>query len=241
MKLYRVLLFAQTASFRYPNFISSNQLSIKAVPYTTIAGLVASATGDEKLIDFRFSYVFRYQTSYIDLETIYKFEKKGNAVNNKNVVQDPTFKREILYDCYLTLYLDDKDIAKAFKSPIFQLLLGRSGDLAKVVEVKEIEVIQNNKVLLNGTIVPFNKFKSAGEIYTMPKYFYTSNLIREPREVQPFLINDGIGKFIYKPKDIKECFDLENWKFLKFKNEIEVEEAYFDRELNTPILLRELC
>jgi len=44
MKLYRVLITAQTASFRYPNFISSNQLSIKAIPYTTIAGVIASAT-----------------------------------------------------------------------------------------------------------------------------------------------------------------------------------------------------
>jgi CRISPR-associated protein Cas5t len=240
MKLYRVLITAQTASFRYPNFISSNQLSIKAIPYTTIAGIVASATGDDTLVDFRFSYLFRYQSSYVDLETIYKFEKKGNSVNNKNVIQDPTFRREILYDCYLTFYFEDKKIANAFKSPIFQLLLGRSGDLARVVEVKEIEAIKSEKVILNGTIVPFNEFKSSGEIYAMPKYFDNSNIVREPREVQPFLINDGVGHFLYEPRDKKEQFDIKNWKFSKFENEISAD-AYFDEELHCSVLLRRLC
>jgi len=240
MKLYRILITAQTASFRYPNFISSNQLSIKAIPYTTIAGVVASATGDDKLVDFRFSYIFRYQSSYVDLETIYKFEKKGNSVNNKNVVQDPTFKREILFDCYLTLYFEDEKIANAFKSPVFQLLLGRSGDLARVVEVKEIEVIKSDKAILNGTVVPFNEFKSSGEIYAMPKYFDNSNIVREPREVQPFLINDGLGSFLYEPKDKIEKFDMKNWKFTKFENEV-LADAYFDEELHSSIILRSLC
>lgn len=240
MKLYRVLITAQTASFRYPNFISSNQLSIKAIPYSTIAGLVASATGNDKLIDFKFSYVFRYQSSYVDLETIYKFEKKNNSVNNKNVVQDPTFKREILYDCYLTLYFEDENIANAFNSPIFQLLLGRSGDLARVVEVKEIEVVQSNKALLNGMIVPFNEYKSSGEIYAMPKYFDYKNVVREPRKVQPFLINDGQGSFLEQPRNKIEQFDLKNWKFKKLLNEITTE-AYFDGELNSSIILRSLC
>lgn len=240
MKLYRVLITAGTASFRYPNFISSNQLSIKAVPYSTIAGLVASATGNDKLIDFKFSYIFRYQSSYVDLETIYKFEKKNNSVNNKNVIQDPTFKREILYDCYLTLYFEDENIANAFKSPIFQLLLGRSGDLARVVEVKEVEVVQSNKAGLNGMIVPFNEYKSSGEIYAMPKYFDNSSVVREPREVQPFLINDGQGGFLEQPRNKIEQFDMKNWKFTKLPNEIATE-AYFDDELHSSIILRSLC
>lgn len=240
MKLYRVLITAGTASFRYPNFISSNQLSIKAVPYSTIAGLIAAATGNDKLIDFKFSYIFRYQASYVDLETIYKFAKKDASVDNKNTVQDPTFRREILYDCYLTLYFEDMNIANAFKSPIFQLLLGRSGDLARVIEVKEIEVNHSDKATLNGTIVPFNAYKSSGEIYAMPKYFDYTDAIRVSKEVQPFLINDGIGSFLNEPKHIKEKFDMSNWKFKKLINQINAN-AFFDEELNASILMRELC
>jgi len=240
MKLYRVLIRAKTASFRYPNFISSNQLSLKAVPYTTIAGLVASATGDESLIDFKFSYIFRYQASYVDMETTYRFKQEKNSVSNINEKPPAQYRREILYDCYLTLYLDDKDIAKSFKSPIFQLVMGRSGDLARVVGISEVAVVKSNHTLLNGTIVPFNEYKSMGEIYAMPKYFDYSNLVREPREVQPFLINDGVGNFIYNPKNTKEEFDLNNWKFKKIKNDIEAD-SFFDKELNTPILLRKLC
>lgn len=240
MKLYRILITAQTASFRYHNFISSNQLSMKAVPYTTIAGIVASVTGNDKLVDFRFSYTFRYRLSYNDLETIYKFEKKDNSVNNKNVIQDPTFRREILYSCFLTLYLEEKEIALAFKEPIFQLLLGRSGDLARVVEVKEIDVESADRVFLNGTIVPFDDFKSSGQIYAMPKYFDYSNVIRVPKNVQPFLINDGLGDFLYKPKSLKENFDLKNWKFKSLPNEITAD-GFIDSELNTTVLLRSLC
>lgn len=240
MKIYRVLITAQTASFRYPNFISSNQLSIKSVPYTTIAGLIASATGNDNLVDFRFSYVFRYQSSYVDLETIYKFEKKENSVNNKSVTQDATFKREILFDCYLTLYLENENIANSFKSPIFQLLLGRSGDLARVLEVKEIDVSPIDEVALNGTIVSFNEYKSSGQIYAMPKYFDNTNLVREAREVQPFLINDGIGNFLHEPKNLEEKFNLKNWKFKNLSNQIK-SNGYFDADLNTTILPRSLC
>jgi CRISPR-associated protein Cas5t len=240
MKLYRVLITAQTASFRYPNFISSNQLSIKAVPYTTIAGVVASATGNDKLVDFKFSYIFRYQSSYVDLETIYKFEKKGNSVNNKNVIQDPTFKREILFDCYLTLYFEDEKIANAFKSPVFQLLLGRSGDLATVVQVKEVEASRRSEALLNGTIIPLTGFQNPGEIYPMPMFFDYDETVRKPQKVLPFLINDGVGHFIYKPRNILEKFDLKNWKFAKQKNQI-LSEAFLDEELNSSILLRSLC
>lgn len=240
MKLYRVLITAQTASFRYPNFISSNQLSIKAVPYSTIAGLVASATGNDKLIDFKFSYIFRYQSSYVDMETTYRFKQEGNSVSNINEKQPAQYRREILFDCYLTLYFEDENIANAFKSPIFQLLLGRSGDLARVVEVKEVEVIEANKASLNGTIVPFNEYKSSGEIYAMPKYFDTSSVVREPREVQPFLINDGLGSFLEQPRNKIEQFNLKNWKFKRLLNEV-VTEAYFDDELNSSIILRSLC
>jgi len=239
MKLYRVLIRAKSASFRYPNFISSNQLSIKAVPYTTLAGLVSSVVGKE-IENFEFSYTFRYLSIYEDLETIYKFEKKGNSVNNKNVVADPTFKREILYDCYLTLYLTDKKIANAFKAPHFQLLLGRSGDLARVVQIKEIEAKEVDFAYLNGTVVPFSEFKSFGEFYALPRILDTKRLVRVAKGVEMFLINDGKGKFLYKPQNLKEEFDLKNWKFDKMENKIDTK-AYFDEELNTSILLRKIC
>ncbi len=256
MKLYRVLISSITSSFRYPNMMSSYQLSIKAVPYTTIQGLIGSACGDTNVANIKFSYIFRYENSFFDIETIYKIKKikdkiegfsyKPKAKAKRYLVQDglfPTtapFKREILYQTYLTLYLTDKKIAEAFKSPIFQLLLGRSFDFAKVEEVKKIEVDEVNIIQLNGTILPFSKYKMAGEIYTMPTYFDERNLIRKPIGIEPFLILDGRGKFGFVPRKKYEKFDLNNWKFEKIANEYTSKgDTFFDTELNTPILLRD--
>ena len=123
MKLYRVLISSITSSFRYPNMMSSHQLSIKAVPYTTIQGLIGSASGSTDMKGVKFSYLFRYESSFFDIETIYKIKKKKDKVEGfsydpkakakRYLAQDglfPTtapFKREILYQTYLTVYFTD--------------------------------------------------------------------------------------------------------------------------------------
>lgn len=258
MKIYRVLISSITSSFRYPNIMSSYQLSIKAVPYTTIQGLIGSACGSTNVKDIKFSYIFRYESSFFDIETIYKVRKKNTKVGGcsfeysakakakRYLAQDglfPTtapFKREILFQTYLTLYLTDKEIADSFKSPIFQLLLGRSSDFAKVEDVKEVEVKEVGSVLLNGTILPFNRYRMPGEIYTMPTYFDDTNLARKGVGVEPFVILDGRGKFYSSPKTKYEKFDLNNWKFEKIANKHSSKgDTFFDDELNTPILLRD--
>ncbi|MFX4230897.1 type I-B CRISPR-associated protein Cas5b [Aliarcobacter butzleri] len=258
MKLYRVLISSITSSFRYPNMMSSHQLSIKAVPYTTIQGLIGSASGNTDMKGVKLSYVFRYESSFFDVETIYKIQKEKNKAgvfgfkydakskDKQYLAQDglyPTtapFNREILYQTYLTLYFVDKKIADSFKSPTFQLLLGRSSDLAKVEEVKEIEVNAIDNIQLNGTILPFNQYKMAGEIYTMPTYFDYTNNIRDSIGVQPFVILSGEGKFLTSSSTKLQKFDLNNWKFVKFANEYKSKgDTFFDDELNTPILLRD--
>lgn len=242
MELYRILISAQTASFRYPNLITSNQLSIKSVPYSTIAGLVASATGDVTLIDFLFSYTFRYNSTYLEMETTHRFEKKGKSIYLKTPKAPAPYRREILFDCYLTLYLEDEKIASMFRTPIFQLLLGRSGDLARVLEVKKISVQETKEISLNGTIVPLNQYMASGEVYALPSYFNTDNLIRKGQKVQPFLISDGLGKFKYPPNNTTERFSLKNWVFTTGENAIETEKnGYIDKELKNTILLRKLC
>ncbi len=256
MKLYRVLISSLTSSFRYPNMMSSHQLSIKSVPYSTIQGLIGSATGNMNIDNLKFSYIFRYESKFFDVETIYKIKtEKGKikgfsydlkAKNKRYLLQDglyPTtapFKREILYENYLTLYINNEEVANSFKFPHFQLLLGRSSDLAKVVDVQEIseKIKKIDSVNLNGTILPFNKYRLAGEIYTMPTYFDTTNNIREAKEIQPFVIFDGSGKFKFQKKDKIEKFNLENWDFDKSPVIYSDDNLYFDMELNTPIVLR---
>ena len=80
MKLYRVLLSSISASFRYPNMMINNQLSIKSIPYSTLQGLIAAAYGSYEFGNLSFSYIFRYEAIFKDAETIYKFKNDDGKI-----------------------------------------------------------------------------------------------------------------------------------------------------------------
>lgn len=266
MKLYRILISAPTASFRYPNVMVNYQLSLKAIPYTTVLGMIASAIGRHDLSGFHFSYTFRYETLYTDIETIYKIKrdekksgvdigfdyKAGTQHYLRQKAHFPNadaFRREVLYGCYLTLYVDSETIAKAFRCPMYQLLMGRSGDLAKVHSVQEIDVTKSNDVALQGTLVENPSFTIPGELLLLPKRFSYKSTIRQPVDTQPFALMDGRGHFKLHPDYIEEDgvdvayekllrkFDLRNWEFQRKEVVLKLN-GFIDKELETSILLR---
>lgn len=186
MKVYRVHISSWTASFRYPNMISGFQPTLPVPPLSTIYGLVSAAMGKyyaPENLDIGFVFLSKGKT--VDLETIYQMN--GTLKNIKsNVV-----KREILFDNDLWIYTQNSKIANAFKNPYFPLLLGRSGDLATVNSILEVNVEPKEQLSkLKGTIIPFSKYRIAGPIQALPIYF-SNTIPRRNIGTKPYYLLDS--------------------------------------------------
>lgn len=185
MKAYRVHLTSWTASFRYPNLISGYQPSLPVPPLSTIYGLVSAAAGNYvSAIDLSVGFVFKFVSQAIDLETIYQFTSKATRMVTKpNVIR-----RQILFDNSLWLYLSNEKMAKIFLNPKFQLLLGRSNDLATVETIDEINLKPLSELnQLKGTVVPMKTVPLGAPIQALPISF-TNEIPRRSMRTRPFFL-----------------------------------------------------
>lgn len=189
MKVVRVDLSAWTASFRYPNLISGIQPTLDVPPLSTVLGLLNAAAGRYLIHDegLQIGYYFEYAARGVDLETIYQIESgsKGQPTNNakQNIMQ-----REFLFEARLSLYLPNAGLAEMFHAPVFPLLLGRSGDLATVENVQEVDLSEvANASKIKGQVVPFVGNHLPGKLQALPKYF-TDTLPRRNLGTEPFSI-----------------------------------------------------
>ncbi len=177
MKAYRIKITSWTASFRYPNFILGFQPSLEVPPLSTVLGLISAAAGRYLTFDkLQIGYYFDFAAKATDLEKIYQIpvDKKGRMVMKG--IKSNVINREFLYDCQLILYLTDERLARYFENPAYQLVLGRSQDLASVREVKEVELQQSSsEQCIAGQIVPFSKNYLPGEVMALPKYYTNQN------------------------------------------------------------------
>src|SRR5262249_19873699 len=64
-------------------------------------------------------------------------------------------RREFLFDVELQLYLDPAELADAFRSPVFSVVLGRSQDLACVRKVEVVGLERACDGYVENTILPF--------------------------------------------------------------------------------------
>lgn len=77
------------------------------------------------------------------------------------------------------IYITDMRIVDWFRTPVFQILLGRSNDLASINEIKECELEEiENADKIKGQIVPFADNFLPGTVQALPKYF-TDTIPRE--------------------------------------------------------------
>lgn len=188
MKVTRIDLSAWTASFRYPNLISGIQPTLDVPPLSTVLGLLNAATGQYLYHEngLLIGYYFEYAARGWDTKTIYQIESggKGEPTNNakSNVIQ-----REFLFEAKLSLYLPDAMFADAFRAPVFPLLLGRSGDLASVEQIQEIELPEITGSKIKGQTVPFIGNHLPGKLQALPRYF-TDTLPRRNLGTEPFSV-----------------------------------------------------
>lgn len=186
MKVYRIYITSWTASFRYPNLMSGFQPTLPVPPLSTLYGLISAASGEYYAPETpEIGYFFKFGTKTVDLETIYQME---NSLRN---ITSNVMRREFLYDNHLWLYTQNEQIFNNFKKPFFQLLLGRSGDLASVIEIKEIQAESKSELTdLKGTIIPFGKYVIAAPIHALPMYF-SDSIPRRNIGTKPYYLLDG--------------------------------------------------
>ncbi len=185
MKAYRIILSSWTASFRYPNLISGYQPSLPVPPLSTLYGLISAALGGYcSAYQLALGFVFKFVAQTIEIETIYQFTKKSAPLTTKSNI----IRRQILFDNTLWLYLTDREAARSFLAPHFQLLLGRSNDLATVDNVDEVE-LKPLSVLkdLKGTVVPLGPIPLTAPIQALPLGF-TEDIPRRNLGTSPFFL-----------------------------------------------------
>lgn len=187
MKAFRIKINSWTSSFRYPNLISGFQPTLEVPPVSTVMGLINAASGkylENKEIELGYYFDFKIKT--IDLETIYQI--KANDKNYPdNVVKSNVIQREFLYDCRLFLYFVDEELVSCFRQPAYQLLLGRSSDLAGIESIKEVELCEVQNARIRGQVVPFNGNYLPGQIQSLPKYF-SNTIPRKNMGTEPYSV-----------------------------------------------------
>lgn len=217
MKAYRIKINSWTSSFRYPNLISGYQPTLEVPPVSTVMGILNAASGsyiEKRTIEL--GYYFDFRIKSVDLETIYQIKANSRDYPD-NTVKSNVIQREFLYDCRLFLFLTDEDVVSCFYQPAYQLLLGRSSDLAGIESIKEVEMEEKGEACFAGQVVPLSGNYLPGQIQALPKYFSNTiprkNLGTEPYSVISY--NNPVNSQLtgYRPKEKEFDSDIYFHKF----------------------------
>jgi CRISPR-associated protein Cas5t len=176
--MIRVKIKSWTASFRYPTFQSGYQPTLPIPPLSTIQGILSAARGEiTSFSEVSFvGYVFLSEGEGEDLERIYALSKPETDV----------IRRKVLFNNTLYLFLPD-EWGEYFKKPRFQLLLGRSSDIATVEEIKKVKLEEKTDIPVGGTVVPITS-GLPGLVHALPIEFDYSTIPRKVKSVKAFTI-----------------------------------------------------
>lgn len=174
MEVLRVIANGEITSFRYPHFVQGVHLTYEMPPPATIYGHVCSALGVLLPPDaLRFAYHFQHEGKFFDYEHLHFYSKRKHTMN--------PFRREQLFRPRLTLYLavarpdviSLDELARAFSSPEYAVVLGRSQDLLVYSDVQIITLQEDGQAYFDGTLLPLpDAALIGGRFYavTMPRY-----------------------------------------------------------------------
>lgn len=165
MNVTRVLIEAPVTSFRHPFFVTGRQLTFDFPPPSTIFGHCASALGEwPDPSTFYFGLYFTSRARAADLE--HEHITVALPPRAKTVVSTPEgllratteitvqpVRRDFLFDTKMTLYVP-REIGAGFRSPVHTVVLGRSQDLAEIVEVTDIVLKKSNRARIEHTLLP---------------------------------------------------------------------------------------
>ncbi len=183
MEALRVVLEGTVTSFRYPHFVQGVQPTYPMPPPATLYGHVCSALGE--LVppeSFRAAIHFTAAARFTDIE-------HTHIVRRGEKPQMNPFRRELLFQPRLTLYLDRPDWESAFRTPRYVVVLGRSQDLMRCVSVQRIVLRHAPQAYAERTLLPLTEADAISRFTaaTMPRWLTPE---REPRWSQYALLSE---------------------------------------------------
>lgn len=168
MDVLKIVAEGITTSFRYPHFVQGVHPTFEMPPPATIYGHVCSAVGELIPPDATlFAYHFTYAAKFEDYEHLHF---TGDRPSDYKM--NP-FRREMLFNPRLTLYLSNTDLAPYFENPRYPVLLGRSQDLMTYTSIEIISLQRAERAFYAGTLLPLELGARIGGRFfavTMPRF-----------------------------------------------------------------------
>ncbi|MBN1427702.1 MAG: CRISPR-associated protein Cas5 [Anaerolineae bacterium] len=145
----RVAVEGTVTSFRYPHLAETVHPTIEMPPPATIYGHVSSTLGEWLRSPYllSFGYTFVHQGKFVDFEHLHY----------RDPLQIQPYRRHLLFEPRLTLYLDYPDLDmlyRAFISPYYPVALGRSQDLMAYTSVDIVTLEAAEQAYFEGTLLP---------------------------------------------------------------------------------------
>jgi len=215
VRVLKIVLEGITTSFRYPHFMMGVQPSFSMPPPATIYGHICSALGE--WVDpkgLAFAYHFTAQESVVDLEHIHVLSASTGKLpgsQHPKVLEGNVnpFKRTVLFQPRLVLYLNRIEWESTFRSPHYPVVLGRSQDLATYTSINVVDLATSEQVYFEHTILPYRMATrtSVGIVTLMPRW------IDYERNRQPLFARYLILQRRVKNSDLVQ-FDAEQNSYL---------------------------
>ncbi len=178
MRVLKVVAEGVTTSFRRPHFMHGIQPTFRMPPPATIYGHICSAIGEPiNPNGVAFAYHFTAKAGFYDIEHIHFLAVSGGKLKNTGhpkVLEGgiQPFKRELLFQPRLVLYLNRPDWIDAFRHPRYTVVLGRSQDLFTYTSVEQLDLEQTAEAYFEHTLLPYAMAVQVGRGMTelLPRY-----------------------------------------------------------------------
>lgn len=178
MRVLKVVAEGVTTSFRRPHFMHGIQPTFRMPPPATIYGHICSVLGELVPPDgIAFAYHFTARAGFDDIEHIhFVAESRGKLKNTSypKVLEGgiQPFKRELLFQPHLVLYLNRPEWYEAFRHPHYAVALGRSQDLFTYTSIEQIDLQQAPQAYVEHTLLPYAMAVQVGRGMTelLPRY-----------------------------------------------------------------------
>ncbi|RJX17307.1 MAG: CRISPR-associated protein Cas5 [Ammonifex sp.] len=178
MEVLKVVAEGVTTSFRYPHFMQGVQPTFEMPPPATIYGHICSALGEWVSPEgVEFAYHFTYVAKFDDVEHTHILTPGGGKLPGTNLpkalvgVVNP-FKRAVLFQPKLVLYINRPEWKPAFQSPRYPVVLGRSQDLFTYKQVGVVRLVTAENAYFEHALAPYKMALQTGRGYVvlMPRF-----------------------------------------------------------------------